>query len=63
MAATAMADADLARQNLGQPLEVIAWLFAAIAIMIVSTRYYVRLRVTRTAGIDDWVILSTLVRP
>lgn len=59
----AMTDVDLSRQNLGPTLDVIAWLFAAVATIVVFTRYYVRLSVKRSTGIDDWIILLTLVRP
>ncbi len=58
-----MTDADLSRQNLGPTLDIISWLFAAVATIVVFTRYYVRLRVKRSTGIDDWIILLTLVRP
>jgi hypothetical protein len=58
-----MDDDYLAQQNLGRTLDIIAWLFAAIAIIIVSVRCYVRLKVIRRVGIDDWLILLTLVSP
>lgn len=56
-----MENAGLANENLGPALELISWLFAAIAIIVVSFRYYVRTKITRIAGIDDWLILLTLV--
>lgn len=49
------------QDNLGPTLLIICWVFAALAITVVSVRYYVRMKVTRKTTIDDWIILLTLV--
>lgn len=58
-----MSEEDLAKENLGIALIIVAWVFAAIAIVIVATRYYVRMRIVRKIHVDDWLILITLASP
>lgn len=47
--------------NLGPAVVIVAWIFSAIAIAVVFTRYYIRLKIVRKTTIDDWLILLTLV--
>jgi hypothetical protein len=49
------------KDNLGPTALVIAWVFLVFAIVVVVTRYYVRLRIVRRFGMDDWLILLTTV--
>lgn len=53
--------ADTSSENLGPAVVVVAWVFAALAIVIVSARFYVRLRIVRKMFKDDYIILITLV--
>jgi hypothetical protein len=55
-------DAALAQENLGPTLLIVAWVFASISLIVLSGRVYVRLRIIRKFGIDDWLILLTFVR-
>lgn len=54
--------ADRASDNLGLSVLVVAWVFAAIAIVVVAGRLYVCLRIMHKVSIDDYIIILTLVR-
>ena len=56
-----MGDTALAQENLGPALLIIAWLFAAVAVVVVFARYYVRIKIVRKTCLDDWLILLALV--
>jgi hypothetical protein len=47
--------------NLGPGVLAVSWVFGALAIIIVGTRYYVRLRIVERFTIDDWLIALVLV--
>lgn len=53
----------LVEENLGPALLAVAWVFAAIAFVVVASRYYVRLRIVQEhrLRVDDWLILITYV--
>lgn len=53
--------ASLAKENLGPALLVVAWVFAAISLLVISVLCYVRLRITKRFQVDDWLILFTFV--
>lgn len=46
---------------LGSTVLAIAWVFAGLAIIVVGTRYYVRLKVINKFGTDDVLIFIALV--
>lgn len=50
-------------QNVGPTLKSLAWTLAAISIVIVSMRFYVRIFIVRRVRWDDWTMLLSLVRP
>jgi hypothetical protein len=54
-------DPRTATQNNGPALLAIAWVFAAIAIVVVASRLYVRLRLVNRFKVDDWFIIATFV--
>ncbi|PQE19570.1 integral membrane protein [Rutstroemia sp. NJR-2017a WRK4] len=47
--------------NLGPGVLAVSWVFGALAIIIVGTRYYVRLRIVERFTIDDWLIALVLI--
>jgi hypothetical protein len=48
--------------DLGPAVVIVAWVFAALAAVVVGTRLFVRLRIVpRTLRLDDYIILLTLV--
>ncbi|KAI1630918.1 hypothetical protein F4809DRAFT_634625 [Biscogniauxia mediterranea] len=47
--------------NLGPAVLSIAWVFAGLSIAIVIARFYVRLRIVKRIGLDDCIILITLL--
>ncbi|KAI0384613.1 hypothetical protein F5Y04DRAFT_277339 [Hypomontagnella monticulosa] len=49
-----------APDNLGPAVLSVAWVFAGISILVVAARFYVRIRIVRKLGIDDYIILLTL---
>lgn len=62
MAPTTAVDAVLSKENLGPTVLIIAWVFAALACLVVGTRFYTRTKIVKYLTIDDWIILLTLVR-
>lgn len=58
----AISDMDYAgTDDLGPAVLSVAWVFAGISILIVAARFYVRIWIVRKLGIDDYIILLTLV--
>lgn len=55
-----MASADTT-ENLGPALVAVAWVFAAVAVIVVAARFYVRRNIVHRLTLDDWIILFTLV--
>lgn len=53
---------ELAKENLGPALLVVAWVFAGISLVVILVRTYVRLRIVKGFHLDDWLILLTFVR-
>ncbi|KAM3069128.1 hypothetical protein ACMFMG_010653 [Clarireedia jacksonii] len=47
--------------NLGPAVVAVSWVFGALAIIVVGTRYYVRLRIVGRFTIDDWLIALVLI--
>ncbi|PQE27620.1 integral membrane protein [Rutstroemia sp. NJR-2017a BBW] len=47
--------------NLGPSVLAVSWVFGALAIIVVGTRYYVRLRIVERFTIDDWLIALVLI--
>ncbi|KAI8965446.1 hypothetical protein F5Y11DRAFT_344606 [Daldinia sp. FL1419] len=47
--------------NLGPALLAVAWLVASISILVVALRFYVRIGITRRFGVDDGLIILTLL--
>jgi hypothetical protein len=54
-------DLKIAAENKGPVLLTIAWVFATIAIVVVASRLYVRLRLINRFRVDDWLITATFV--
>lgn len=52
---------DSSADNLGPTLIAVAWVFAAVAFVVIAIRCYVRLRIIRRFHLDDWFILLTYV--
>lgn len=50
-----------APNSLGAAVVAVAWVFGALAIFVVATRFYVRMRIVRKLFKDDYIILITLV--
>lgn len=46
----------------GAALLGVAWTCAGLAVAVVVTRFYVRLRIIDNLRVNDWLILLTLVR-
>ena len=45
----------------GPALTIINAIFITLVILVVGLRFYTRLRITRSLGLDDWVIALSLV--
>ncbi|KAF2186416.1 hypothetical protein K469DRAFT_573381 [Zopfia rhizophila CBS 207.26] len=48
-------------QNVGPTIRDLAWALAAISIVIVAMRFYVRAFIVRCMGWDDWTMLLALI--
>ena len=46
----------------GPGLTIVNAIFITLVIVVVGLRYYTRLRITKSFGLDDWVIGFSLVR-
>ncbi|KAI1138228.1 hypothetical protein F5Y05DRAFT_385542 [Hypoxylon sp. FL0543] len=51
----------MASDNLGPTVVVVSWVFAALAMLVVFGRFYVRLRIVRKFTVDDYIVAITLV--
>lgn len=49
-------------EHQGPQLTVIVLIFCTLSYIVVGLRTYVRVRIKKTAGWDDWLMLATLVR-
>ncbi|KAL8730098.1 MAG: hypothetical protein Q9166_004297 [cf. Caloplaca sp. 2 TL-2023] len=47
----------------GPALTVVNIVFIILVFLVVGLRYYTRIRITKSFGLDDWVIGASLVRP
>ena len=62
MAEPPTGDLSIPATDRGTALLVVVWMCAAIAVIVVAIRFYVRTHITEKVRINDWVILLTLVR-
>lgn len=46
----------------GPALTVVNVVFIVLVVLVVTLRYYTRLRISKSFGLDDWVIGASLVR-
>lgn len=46
----------------GPRLEAAYWVWSSLAIILVTLRFYARIKI-RGLGWDDWMMLATIVRP
>jgi hypothetical protein len=51
-----------AHESMAGSLIAYAIVFVLMDMVIVALRFYVRLRVIRRVGLDDWALAATLVR-
>ena len=45
----------------GSALTVVNIIFISLVFVVAGLRFYTRLRITRSFGLDDWVIAASLV--
>lgn len=50
-----------APNTLGAAVIAVAWVFGALAIIVVASRFYVRMRIVRRLFTDDYIIVITFV--
>lgn len=53
---------EYAAENKGPGILAAFWITTTIALVTVMGRFYIRMRVLRSVGVDDWLILLSMVR-
>lgn len=48
--------------NTRAQLRIVGVLFLILSIIVVTLRIWVRVRIKKSAGWDDWIMLATVVR-
>lgn len=57
----AIMDAEYISQTKGPRILGIFWAFFSVSVVMVSLRLYVRARMLRNMGLDDYIIVSAVV--
>lgn len=54
-------DAEYINQTKGPRILGVFWAFFSVSVVMVSLRFYIRVRVLRNIGLDDYIVLVAMV--